>query len=48
VRLGYGDVSMPEAEKAASQVLSLPVHPALSDADLDRVIDSVRKAATTA
>jgi len=48
VRLGYGDVSMPEAEKAALQVLSLPVHPALSDADLDRVIDSVRKAATTA
>jgi perosamine synthetase len=46
--LGYGAVSMPVAEAAAEQVLSLPVHPALSDADLDRIVDSVRKAATTA
>jgi perosamine synthetase len=46
--LGYGDVAMPEAEQAASHVLSLPVHPALTDGDLDRIVESVRKAATTA
>lgn len=48
VGLGYRDVSMPIAETAAEQVLSLPVHPGLSDADLDRIVDSVRKVAMTA
>ena len=46
--LGYGDVSMPEAERAAAQVVSLPVHPALTDGDLDRIVEAVRKAAATA
>jgi perosamine synthetase len=32
---------MPEAEKAAAEVLSLPVHPLLSEQDLDRIIGSV-------
>ena len=45
VTLGYGDVSMPEAEKAAAHVLSLPVHPALTDEDLDRIVEAVRKVA---
>jgi dTDP-4-amino-4,6-dideoxygalactose transaminase len=48
VDLGYGAVSMPESERAASEVLSLPVHPDLADADLDRIVDSVRKASTPA
>ena len=48
ISLGYGDVSMPQAEKAAAEVLSLPVHPALTDGDLDRIAESVRKAASTA
>ncbi|OLB81563.1 MAG: aminotransferase DegT [Actinobacteria bacterium 13_2_20CM_2_66_6] len=47
IGLGYGNVSMPEADRAAAQVLSLPVHPALSDADLDRIVESVRQAAST-
>jgi perosamine synthetase len=34
---------MPEAERAATEVLSLPVHPSLSDDDIDRVIGTVRK-----
>ena len=46
--LGYADVSLPVTEAAADHVLSLPVHPALSDDDLDRIIVSVRKVATTA
>ena len=33
---------MPEAERAAAEVLSLPVHPFLSDADLDRIGAEIR------
>jgi dTDP-4-amino-4,6-dideoxygalactose transaminase len=33
---------VPVARHAARQVLALPVHPNLSDADLDRVVDAVR------
>lgn len=39
----YGDSRCPEATRAAEQVLSLPVHPALGDADLDRIVDAVRR-----
>jgi len=35
---------MPNAERAAREVLSLPVHPHLDDTDLDVVIGSVREA----
>ena len=45
--LGYGGASMPVSDSAAEQVLSLPVHPKLSNSDLDRIIDSVRRAAAT-
>ncbi len=38
--LGY-DVVLPEAERAAQEVLSLPVHPALSQADLDSIVTAV-------
>lgn len=40
VESGY-DASIPVAEQAAREVLSLPVHPALSEADLERVADEV-------
>jgi perosamine synthetase len=33
---------MPGAEAAAREVLSLPVHPGLTDDDLDRIVDTVR------
>jgi perosamine synthetase len=46
--LGYRDVSLPLSEAAADQVLSLPVHPGLTDADLDRIVEAVRKVATRA
>lgn len=36
--------AMPQAELISTQVLSLPVHPGLTTADLDRVVDSVRRA----
>jgi perosamine synthetase len=38
--LGYDDV-LPEAETASREVLSLPVHPALSQSDLDRIVTAV-------
>jgi perosamine synthetase len=46
--LGYDSVTMPVSEHAAKHVLSLPVHPGLSDSDLERVVDAVRKVAATA
>lgn len=38
--LGY-EVSMPESEKAALEVLSLPIHPALSQSDLETIAQAV-------
>lgn len=36
------DIDLPETEKAAREVLSLPVGPHLSDADIERVIEAFR------
>jgi dTDP-4-amino-4,6-dideoxygalactose transaminase len=38
--LGY-DVVLPEAERAADEVLSLPVHPGLTDQDLQTIVEVV-------
>ena len=40
--LGYGPGSCPEAERAAGEVLSLPIFPELSTAQRDEVVASVR------
>ncbi|MBO8141336.1 MAG: DegT/DnrJ/EryC1/StrS aminotransferase family protein [Firmicutes bacterium] len=40
--LGYGRQSLPAAEEAARQVLSLPVHPGLSDDDIQAVAEAIR------
>jgi dTDP-4-amino-4,6-dideoxygalactose transaminase len=42
--LGYEEVSLPVAERLADQVLSLPVHTGLSQADISRIVGSVRQA----
>ena len=39
--LGYGNM-MPEAEKAAKEVRSLPVHPGLSGKDLKQISEAVK------
>ncbi len=39
-RLGYRD-DLPVAERACREVLSLPVHPALTSEDLDRIVEGV-------
>jgi dTDP-4-amino-4,6-dideoxygalactose transaminase len=40
--LGY-DVNLPHAEKAAAEVLSLPVHPALRAEDLETIVSTVNR-----
>ncbi len=41
--LGYRAGSLPETERAASRLLSLPMFPTLSDSQLERVVDSLRR-----
>jgi perosamine synthetase len=41
--MGLTDVSVPLAEKAAKEVLSIPVHPQLSQDDLETIIHEVNK-----
>ncbi len=40
--LGY-EVSLPVTEKAATEVLSLPIHPALSHTDLETIVSAVNE-----
>lgn len=44
--LGY-DQELPETERAAAEVLSLPVHPALSSSDLEQIAGAVNAFAGT-
>ncbi|MDH4209114.1 MAG: DegT/DnrJ/EryC1/StrS family aminotransferase, partial [Anaerolineae bacterium] len=34
---------LPVAQRASQEVLSLPVHPALSDEELDRIVSEVSR-----
>jgi len=38
-----GDIALPVAEGLAREVISLPVHPQLSQADLEKIVDEVNK-----
>lgn len=40
--LGYRD-SLPVSEKAVEEVLSLPVHPALSEADIKKIVEATKE-----
>ncbi len=42
LKLGYGAVELPETERAAREVLSLPLYPELTPAQIDRVCAAVR------
>ena len=41
--LGYSEGAFPESEKAAKEVISLPVYPELTTSQLDEVIEAVRE-----
>lgn len=43
VSLGYGEGSLPESERAAREVLSLPVFPELTEPEQNAVIDAVEQ-----
>jgi dTDP-4-amino-4,6-dideoxygalactose transaminase len=40
--LGYGELSLPETERAAAEVLSLPMYPELTDEQLQHIASCVR------
>ena len=42
-RARFGESRCPEAVRAAEQALSVPVHPAVTDTDLERIIEAVRR-----
>ena len=46
--LGYSPGDFPVAERAALEVLSLPMHPFLTEAEQDQVVDAVRRAVARA
>jgi len=41
--LGYGSVTLPVAERAASEVLSLPLYPELEQSRAERVVSSIER-----
>ncbi len=43
VEMGLGDVRLPVTEQLAQEVISLPVHPQLSQADLETIVSEVNK-----
>jgi perosamine synthetase len=45
VAMGLGDGAYPVTERLTEQVLSIPVHPSLTDAEVDRVIEAVNATA---
>lgn len=45
--LGYKKGSFPCSEKAAQEVLSLPMHPWLTEDEQDRVVEAIKEAALT-
>jgi dTDP-4-amino-4,6-dideoxygalactose transaminase len=43
VDLGLGEVSLPVAERLTKEVISLPVHPQVSQDDLELIVSEVNK-----
>ncbi len=44
-KLGYKIGDFPEAEKAASEVVSLPIHPKVSEDDIRKIVSSIKEVA---
>jgi dTDP-4-amino-4,6-dideoxygalactose transaminase len=45
--LGYREGSLPQTEKAAKQILSLPIFPEMHDEEVDSVLEAVRTFASS-
>ena len=43
VEMGYGNLNLPVTERIVNEVISLPVHPQLTQADLQRIVEEVNK-----
>lgn len=43
MKLGYKEGDFPVSEKISKQVMSLPVHPSLSDEDIQMIIDKIQE-----
>lgn len=43
----FGKVNLPETEEATQQAISLPVHPAIREVELDHIVNAVKKVATS-
>jgi dTDP-4-amino-4,6-dideoxygalactose transaminase len=43
IAAGYGNLSLPVTECLVNEVISLPVHPQLSQADLETIVSEVNK-----
>lgn len=46
--LGYGDGAFPQAERLSQEILSLPMYPGLTEAQVDTVVDTIKSAITRA
>lgn len=42
-QFGYRDGMLPEAERIGASIITLPIHPSLSAADQDRVIETLTR-----
>jgi dTDP-4-amino-4,6-dideoxygalactose transaminase len=42
-KLGFDGSSCPSAQKAAREVVSIPVHPGLQERDLERIVESIKE-----
>jgi dTDP-4-amino-4,6-dideoxygalactose transaminase len=47
-RRSYGEISLPSTERFGERQLTLPLHPALDAADVDRVVAALRRAVSAA
>ena len=45
IALGYGDQRFPVSEQLTAEVVSIPVHPSLTDAEVETVIEVVNQTA---
>jgi dTDP-4-amino-4,6-dideoxygalactose transaminase len=43
LKLGYGQVSLPETEKAAAEVMSLPMYPELAEEQIGHVVKQIKE-----